>query len=258
VNAAYVQQGQLLTYTISYVNNGTLPLGNAWIWDDIDPAIGSVIASSIKPPSDPDETTPQRVAWFVNDIAASGQPGSSGTLGFTIRVDGGGNNIPDQTSIVNHAFFGVDPAVLPTYAALTATVTSTVRAPRIIIAKTDGLQTATLSQNLVYTLRITNSGSLTATQVVLRDRLPNEVSNPGGQIHTWNLTPIPPNGGHDVRTLPATVAPVLPNDTMLTNNMTATYENLAGWAYRPITATDTTRVIAQALYFYLPLVLRNY
>jgi uncharacterized repeat protein (TIGR01451 family) len=243
-NAAYVQQGRPLTYTISYANNGTLPLGNVWIWDDIDPAIGSVITSSIDPASDPGETISHTVAWFVNEIPATGQPGSAGTLTFAILVDGGGEDILDQTPVVNHAFFGVDPATLPANAALTTTITSTVQAPTIVVAKTDGLEEVNSGEGLVYTLRITNSGSVAANGVVIEDRLPDGVSNPDGQLHTWTVDSIPPNGGNEVLTLPATVAPVLPDGTVLTNVMTATYQNLAGWDFRPITATDTTTVRA--------------
>ena len=244
VNASQVQQGQALTYTIAYTNNAPTPLGNVWFWDDVDPAIGSIITPTIDPPGDPDETTEQRAAWNVGDVAAAGEPGSTGTFTFTILVDGGGQDLADQTPIVNDAFFGIDLVELPAGAALTSTVTTTLQAPTIAVAKTDNLDIVKAGQALTYTLRITNSGSITATGVVITDLLPAGVSPGGGTSPSWPLAPIPPLGGFEVITIPLTVDAIVPDGSTLTNIVTATYQNEAGWAYDPKTATDDTTVSA--------------
>jgi uncharacterized repeat protein (TIGR01451 family) len=242
VNASEVQQGQPLTYTLTYTNNGNKELGNVWIWDDIDPGIGSIVPVSIDPPSDPGTTTDHRAAWLLGNVAPSGEPGSTGVLTFTILVDGGGEDLVDQMPIVNHAFFGIGPGGLPSNPALTSTVTSTVEAPTIAVAKTDGLDTVSAGGELTYTLRVTNTGSVTATNLLVTDLLPD------GVIYTddtnWNPDPIPPNGGTWTVDIPVTVSPFLPNDTILTNVMTATYQNEAGWPFDPETATDETTVSA--------------
>ena len=249
VNAVDIQQGQSLTYTISYTNNGSLPLGNVWIWDDVDPEIGHVLPTSIAPPSDPDMTTDHRVAWYVGGIAKSGQPGSTGTLTFSISVDGGGQDLADLQPIVNHALFGVDPAVVPENPALTSTITTTVHAPVIEITKTDGLENAWAGKPLTYMLRITNSGSITATGGVITDQLPSQVSvistepmttSQSGQTLSWNLPDIPPHGGNQVMTLSVTVSPTVQDGTVLTNTMIAEYENEVGHVFATQTATDTT------------------
>jgi uncharacterized repeat protein (TIGR01451 family) len=240
VTALDIQQGESLTYTISYTNSGGEKLGSAWIWDDVDPDIGSIVSTS----GAPDVLTEHRAAWYVNDIPPSGNPGSTGTFTLSVHIDGGGQDLADQTDVVNHAFFGIDPGTVPAEPALTSTVTTTVQAPAITIAKTDGLETVQAGDELTYTLHITNSGSVTATGVVITDYLPSGVSHPGGPVLTWDLDPLPPDVGTDI-TVPVTVTPILPDGTVLTNTMMAEYQNAGGyWTFDPVTAKDTTTVRA--------------
>ncbi len=240
VNAVDIRQGESLTYTLTYTNNGSLPLVNLWIWDEVDPTIGAIASAS----GTPAQLSDQQVAWYVGDVDQAGGVQSTGTLTFTIDVDGGGADIPDQTLAVNNAFFGIDPGALPDQPALTATVTTTVLAPTITVAKTDGLETVNAGGELTYTLRITNSGSITAANVLVTDLLPPGVSYAGST--TWTPDPIPPNGGTWTVDIPVTVSPSLPDGTILANSMTATYENEAGWSFEPETATDQTTVETQA------------
>lgn len=156
--------------------------------------------------------------------------------------------------MVNHAFFGVNRGSLPANAALTSTVTTTIEAPAITLSKTDGRATAEPGDALIYTLCITNSGSIAATGLVITDVLPADVNyTPGtatppetswaGQTLVWtDLGPIAPDGGTVVITIPVTVAPEVPYGTILTNTMTVKYENTAGWVFATKTATDTTLV----------------
>jgi uncharacterized repeat protein (TIGR01451 family) len=233
-----VQQNQFVTYTISYTNTGELPLVKAWVWDDIDTSKASIISETIEPPSDPVESSGSRVAWYLGGVPASGQPGSTGTLTFTVRIDGDGSDLSDGTPVVNRAYMGI---IAPREPAVTSTVTTTVQAPTIAVAKTDGKETVSSGETITYTLRITNSGSVTATGVVVTDHLPSDVSYPGGQVLVYNLGSLPPQGGYEVIRVPVTVNPV-PDGTVLTNTMTAEYWNEAGWAYDTASASDTTTV----------------
>jgi len=153
-----VQQNGVLTYTLHYTNSGTTPLIHAWVWDDVDTAIGSVIATTIDPPSAAKETTDSRVAWYLDRI----EPVSTGTLTFTVLIDGQGQDLDDGTTLINRAFFGINQGSLPPNAVLTDTHTATVQAPTVSIDKTDGLATTGPGYALTYTLRITNTGSVTA------------------------------------------------------------------------------------------------
>jgi uncharacterized repeat protein (TIGR01451 family) len=233
-----IQQNQFVTYTMSYTNSGKLPLVEVWVWDDVDTSKASIISETIDPPSDPVESSGSRVAWYLGGVPASGQPGSMGRLTFTVRIDGDGNDLVDGTPVVDRAYMGI---IAPREPAVTSTVATTVQAPTIAVTKTDGLETVSAGEALAYTLRITNSGSVTATGVVVTDHLPSGVSHPDGQVLVYNLDPIPPHGGSDVITVPGTVDPV-PDGTVLTNTMTAEYWNEAGWLYDTASAIDTTTV----------------
>ncbi len=251
------QQGQLLTYTIYYTNDGDMPLSYGWVWDDVDTSMGSIVTTSVNPASDPDETTDSRVAWYLGDIGSSGQVNSTGTLTFAVLVDGDGQDLEDGELLVNHAFFGVSPGVLPPRAVLTSTVTTTVRAPTIAVSKTDGQDLAEPGDALVYTLHIANSGSIATSGLVITDVLPAGVTYTSGatppqtsrtgQTLVWNNQNVPA-GGTLVVTIPVTVNSDVPDETTLINTATVTYRNASGQhTFAAKTATDTTVIHSPVL-----------
>jgi uncharacterized repeat protein (TIGR01451 family) len=245
VSSQTIEQGEVLTYTIDYANNGDEPLQYTWVWDEVPTGV-SIVSSSIDPSSDPDETTDTRVAWNLDSI----QPGSSDTLTFSVLVDGNGQDLADGTSLVNNAFFGISPGGLPQRAALTSTVTTDVHAPTISITKTDGTDTAAPGDLLTYEVRVTNSGTNPATGVAITDVLPSDVTLAGsvtpspdsvGQTLVWNDVTISP-GNPFIATIPVRVASDAEDDTVLENTATVSYRNPAGHTYPDKTATDTTTV----------------
>ncbi|MGD1993927.1 MAG: hypothetical protein PVI59_12100, partial [Anaerolineae bacterium] len=245
-----VQQGEQLTYTLHYTNYGSSSLSYAWIWDEVDTTIASIISDTIQPVYDSDETTDSRVAWYLGQI----QPDATGTLTFTVQVDGAGQDLVDGAQLLNEAFFGINPGSLPASPALTSTLSTTVQAPVIMLEKSDGRETAEPGDGLQYTVRITNTGSVTATNLVITDRLPADViyvsdtASPAEDQRTdqtlvWDtLPPLAPYGGSLVITIPVTVAPMVPDGTMLLDELTLEYENSVGHIFAPRTAEDTTRV----------------
>ncbi len=255
VSALQVQQGQVLTYTIRLTNSGTLPLSYVWVWDEVNSAQVSIITPSIQPPSDPDETTAERVAWYVGTVP----PATVANFSFAVLVDGQGQDLAAGTALVNHAFVGVNPGSLAPYPALTDTVTTTLLAPTVAVSKSDGRTAAQPGETLTYTLRITNSGSLTATGLVISDVLPAEVvyvtataippeTSRAGQTLVWNnLGPIAANGGTVLITLPVAVGDYVPEGTVLTDTLKVRYTNPAGHPYTPQIAVDTTTVQAPVL-----------
>jgi hypothetical protein len=114
----------------------------------------SILTYHISPLPDPLETTEARVAWYLGSVPAL----SSGTLSFSTLVDGNGQDLPDGTHIVNHAYFGINPGSLPSQSALTSAVTTTVQAPTIAITKTDEKNNVVPGEESTYTLQVTNSG----------------------------------------------------------------------------------------------------
>jgi len=249
VNLIDVEQGQILEYTIAYTNAGDLPLQYGWIWDDVPTDTVSIIASSISPASDPDETTTGRVAWGFDTIPVDG----TGVLSFSVLVDGNGQDIADGQEIVNQAKFGISTYGLPNDAALTSTVASTVQAPAITMSKTDGQSAANPGDLLTYVIQITNSGSIPATGLVVTDELPLNVSLAGptipaydvldGQTLIWNnLAPLADNGGSLAITIPVGVDPELAEEGVLTNIGEVSYQNAAGHTFSTQTASDLTFV----------------
>ena len=252
-SALTIQQDQLLTFTIRYTNTGSMALSYGWVWDDVPPGLGSIITPSIQPPSNPAESNGNRVAWYLGTIP----PGGSGTFTFAVLVDGNGQDLDNNTAVINRAFFGINPGSLPPRSALASAFTTFVQAPTIDISKTDGQATVRPGNVLTYTLRITNSGSLAATGLVVTDVLPSDVILTGsttpvttsqtGRILVWNLNDLAPNGGTAVITIPATVVPLTPDGTILTNTMQVKYANMVGHIFAVRTATDTTLVQAPVL-----------
>jgi len=243
-----VLQSQSLAYTIQYTNTGTVDLTNTWIWDDVITTT-NIITPTISPAADPIETTEARVAWDLGIIPAYG----SGTLSFSTLVDGNGQDLPDGTPIVNHAFFGINPGSLPSQSALTSIVTTTVHAPTVAITKTDGKISVEPDEESIYTLTITNTGSVEATGIIITDTLPAGVSLSGepsltpytqnGQTLVWHYpgTLAATNGSLTI-TIPVKVGIRTPNGTVLSNQARVEYQNTAGHKYQVKTATDTTTV----------------
>jgi uncharacterized repeat protein (TIGR01451 family) len=250
VSSQTIEQGELLTYTIDYANTGDVPLQYTWVWDEV-PTGASIVSSSIDPASDPAETTDTRVAWDLGPIPQAGQSGSSDTLTFSVLVDGDGQDLPDGTSLVNYAFFGISPGGLPQRAALTSTVTTGVRAPTISITKTDGRDTVAPGELLTYEVRVANSGTNPATGVAITDVLPSDVTLAGSvtpspdsgddQTLVWNEVTIP-SGNTFIATIPVRVAADMSEGRVLENTATVLYGNSAGHTYAQKTATDTTTV----------------
>jgi uncharacterized repeat protein (TIGR01451 family) len=246
VSSQTIEQGEVLTYTIDYANNGDAPLQYTWVWDEVPTGV-SIVSSSIDPASDPDETTGSRVAWNLDPI----QPGSADTLIFSVLVDGDGQDLAEGTSLVNNAFFGISPGGLPQRAVLTSTVSTEVRAPTISITKTDGRDSVAPDELLIYEVRVTNFGTNPAMGVTITDVLPSDVTLAGSvtpspdsgddQTPVWNDVTIPP-GNTFIATIPVRVAADAPEGRVLENTATVLYANSAGHTYAQKSATDTTTV----------------
>jgi uncharacterized repeat protein (TIGR01451 family) len=247
-----VLQDDYLTYTIEYTNNGTVDLQSAWIWDEIDPALATFVAHTNNPAPDPAASSDSRIAWFLDNVPA----GSSGTLTITAQIEGDGKDLTNGTSIVNNAYFGINPGSLPSVKAMTSTVTSTLEAPDINIEKSDGLSIIGSGESLTYTINLMNDGSVPATGLVLTDVLPagvslvgnpfpapDEVSNGVIKWYSSTLGTLEPNGGSLTITIPVSVTTNVSDGTTLTNSATLLFENDIGHLYQPSTDEDTTTVI---------------
>lgn len=108
-------------------------------------------------------------------------------------------------------------------------------------SKTDNLATVGVNTPITYTIVINNTSAVTATNVVITDVLPANLTftsaSDGGQLNgstvTWNVPSFPANSSRTF-TVNATVQAATPNNTVLTNTA---YVNGTS------VATDTTTVI---------------
>jgi uncharacterized repeat protein (TIGR01451 family) len=141
----------------------------------------------------------------------------------------------------------------------TGTATSTVHAPRLILAK-EASPAVNAGEAISTDLTVTNTGSATATNVTLTDTLPAEVyyspaldqgtgpkpssvtHNPDGTTTlTWPLGSL--DGGAKL-TVQFTARPSLlfTAGARLAGTASVTYENENGCVYEPATATAETRI----------------
>ena len=257
VSSPTIQQSQTLTYTIYYTNTGTLPLSDIWIWDELDSATGSIFNGSANPTPDPLVSTDQLIAWYFGSIPAGNLPGSKGQLQFSVLVDGHGNPLPDGIELLNRAYVGAGVDGLPVGPVYTSTVMTQVQAPTLEISKTDGLLNTQPGELLTYTLTLSNSGSIPATELVVSDLLPESLSATGeisplpdqqtGQTLVWNdLGSLAPGSSLEIQ-IPVSSPLHTPDGTNFTNTASATCQNPAGFQYPAIEASDETTVLGPLL-----------
>jgi uncharacterized repeat protein (TIGR01451 family) len=170
-----VERGDLITYTLSYINDGMAALSGVVLTDTL-PSTVSYVPGSIWPPGQGNASDPTMLKWNVGSLA-SGQEGSAS---FVVTVK---NTAPDQARITNT--FSIDS--LQTDPLESASVVHTVTVPLVtfVITKTatppDG-SVVLPGQRITYTLSYLNNGNGLASNVVLTDVLPAEVTYVPGSI----------------------------------------------------------------------------
>jgi uncharacterized repeat protein (TIGR01451 family) len=252
-SSSTIQQGQPLTYTIYYTNTGDQPLSYVWIWDDVDTDSASIIPASINPLSDPGETTDSRVAWYLDDVGSSGQVTSTGTLAFTILIDGDNQYLADHPLLVNHAFLGINPGSLPENVVLTSTVTTTIQVPVLTITKSDFPDPVLTGRLITYTLHYTNSGSAPATNVLITDVVPSNATYQGCSggstcgmsdgVVSWTLGTVP-SGTNDTVRFFVLVSEALETGTLIRNEDYGIFSDQTGFIPGPLVTTTASREAA--------------
>ncbi|MFH0770726.1 MAG: Ig-like domain-containing protein, partial [Candidatus Peregrinibacteria bacterium] len=213
--------GEILTYTLTVTNTSTIYATNVLITDTL-PALTSFVSAS-----DSGLHTNGIVSWTVPTIA----PSTSKILTVQTQISGTAAN---NTVLTNTG----------TVAGVKGTDTTTVvtATPTFTLTKTDGKTTASPGEILTYSLTVTNTSAVNATNVIVTDTLPpqsltyvlNSASDGGafgsGRI-TWTNLSINASSAKTL-TLQAQVTMDAPNGFILTNTGT-----VAG-----VKGTDTTTV----------------
>jgi uncharacterized repeat protein (TIGR01451 family) len=143
------------------------------------------------------DMVPAYTSWIgnvsISPVSAGGVPGAppniatgmtvrgneSVTVTYEVRVD---RPVIDGTDIVNTASVSSLQAPGP----FTDTITDTVSSPTLLIGKDGSPQPVDAGELVVYTITVTNTGTLTATGVVVTDTLPPQITYVPG-TSTWRL-----------------------------------------------------------------------
>uniref|UniRef100_A0A7C4Q3F5 Sortase n=1 Tax=Bellilinea caldifistulae TaxID=360411 RepID=A0A7C4Q3F5_9CHLR len=168
VNTA--QPGDLLSYTLTYRNNGNQTATGVVISETV-PLHTTFVAGSSSPGwSCANGSVGGTTCTYTIGTLASG---SSGTLTFAVRVDNpvpeGVTQIANTVSIADDGDNGPDPTPGDNTDSDTDELSA---APDLAISKDDGVNVTAPGATLMYTLRIENRGNQMATGVVVTDTLP--------------------------------------------------------------------------------------
>jgi uncharacterized repeat protein (TIGR01451 family) len=103
--------GQLVTYTITYENEGAGEAYGVFVVDELSEGF-DLATLTLHGDADFVERTRQ-IFWYVGELAPKGQPGSSGVVSFTVRLK---DDLPSGTVVYNQAavHFPSVPEVTPT------------------------------------------------------------------------------------------------------------------------------------------------
>ncbi len=272
-----VQPGDILTYTITITNVGNanttastaidpLPSGLAYVplstrivsgTGALDSITTTVVVTEITPGSNPLEsgTAICSPEWCEESgdggLLVVGQPGR---IFFNVRVL---EPVSNSFLISNVAFAQVPGQPITSTPPVTSPVFST---PELLITKSVVPTTSVApGGTLAYTLRVTNTGAMTATGVTVQDVLPPNTSfvsasAPGsesGGVITWSPLTVDPLGGAITLTFSVLVTAPWPSGVApITNTAVASYTDYTSSdpnsAFtQPITSNTTLNYVRQ-------------
>ena len=160
VDRSEVKPGDRILYTISYKNTGSLDLNGITLTDSLPRGLTLVSAPGARIERD-------KVSWSIDKL----QPNASGSVSLMAQVDEG---ISTEREIVNTAM------ILVTYPKVEAQSTAQItvkpeRKPALELTKEASTQSALPGDVITYRLKLKNTGSAPATDVVITDLLPPQL-----------------------------------------------------------------------------------
>jgi uncharacterized repeat protein (TIGR01451 family) len=207
-----VAPGETSTYTISIQNTSSVDASGLTVTDVLPSGVTFVSASN------GGSALSGTVTWTNVSVSA----GTTTHLTVTVTVNQGLGN---GTILTN-------TASVSGKSAQDTTIVHVVAQPTFTITKTDGKATATPGETLTYTITVTNTSSVNASNVTVTDTLPENVSFltasggvRNGSVVTW--TGVALNAGQSKTfTLQVQVNTGVSNGTVLTN--TASVGSVSG------------------------------
>ncbi len=244
--------GDTLEYTVVISNSGTGP-AQGMVFSDTPDLNTSLIAGSVDisacpgclvtSGNSPGDTT---VGVNIGSLA----PGAAVRIYFRVTIGTDGFTSVANQGTVGGTNFGsllTDDPDTPTPSDPTITPV-TIEPPNLTITKF-GPTEATVGSPLTYTGTLTNTSDSTAYNVVLVDYLPSGVSflssshtavyDPVQNTVTWYLGNVPP-GASIPGWVTVYISPSVPDNTVLHDLFSLTWEDYLGNDYGPVTATWDT------------------
>ena len=178
VDLAYATLQDTLNYTVVVTNTGNATAKQLFFIDTISNGAifntGSVIVDDIPQPTfDP-------IAGFsVTDLV----PGNTATIKFTVKV----TSLPMPSVVTNYAtasgVYKIDPDGADYQLSATSnTVSTAINIGNISVVKSTNKLYANVLDTLTYTNIITNTGNITASNLMFTDNLQSEISFIGGTV----------------------------------------------------------------------------
>jgi len=237
--------GDLITYTLAYHNagNGT---ATGVVIVDTNPEYTTFVSSNPSPSS----VNGRIYTYDIGSVPAE----TSGTVVITVKVNAG---TPDGTILENVAVMNYDDANGNPYPEEPGTATTTVTAPVMTFDKSADVATANPGDQITYTLSYHNTGSGTATGVVIQDTIPEHVtfisstpspSSISGRVYTYSIGSVA-GGASGTVTIVVKVNAFVPDGTQLVNVATFNYDDANGNSYPEKSDSATTTVTAPVMTF---------
>jgi uncharacterized repeat protein (TIGR01451 family) len=211
--------GDIINYTITYVNSGTGWATLVKITDTI-PAYTTFVSSKPQYSQCINDT----YIWNLGNVA----PNTTATMWIKVTVDA---YTPDTTLLHNVVTLDYADTNSNYYTQESDYADVVVTAPVMSITKTADRTTANPEDTIIYTITYYNSGTGWATLVTITDTIPADTtfvnSTPGFNIsvddtYTWNIGNVPPNGSGVIE-IEVFVDVGTPDETLLHNTATLDY-----------------------------------
>ncbi|MGL5380749.1 DUF7619 domain-containing protein, partial [Clostridium sp.] len=246
VDKAFADINDIITYTVTLINEGTIALNDVLFQDTI-PAGTAYIPGSLTVTSAPvgvtfTGTNPE-TGVTINSIA----PSQVVTITWKVQI---GNTVPNPNPIPNIG--RVSSPLIPEFN--TNTVTTLVNNADLNIVKSVNKAEAVVGELVTYTITVSNVGSTNANPVTLTDIVPNgttfvptsviidgiqqPAADPNAGISIGPITP------GQTRTIIFTVTiDVLPNPNPMPNKATINYQYIVNPLNPPVQVTKDSNTV---------------
>lgn len=193
-----VEVGDVVTFTVQITNTGTV-IANNVIFKDTPPNGTSFVVGSVTINGVPDLLADPALGFNVGNIPAGGMV----TVVFKVTVDA----IPVPNPTINIAAaqgtFPIDPNNPIQKDFESNPLPIDVEQAKLDVVKSTDKSYAEIGETVTYTVKITNSGTIVANNVIFKDLPPSGTTFIPGSV-TLNGVPIPgnPAGGINIGSIP--------------------------------------------------------